>query len=38
MLYNMRFVNTFIIAMYDVMNYSLRMTNVVAFFAKLNKI
>ena len=34
----MRLVNTFIIAMYGVMNYSLFMSNVVAFYANLKKI
>ena len=36
-LYDLRFVNTFIIAIYGVMSYSLLMPNLVAFYAKLNK-
>ena len=35
---NMRLVNTFIIAMYGVMNYLLLMPNLVAFYAKLDEI
>ena len=38
MLYDMRFVNTFIIAMYVVMDYSLFMPDLVKFYAKLNEI
>ena len=38
MLYDMRLVNTFIIAMYGVMNYLLHMPHLVAFYAKLNEI
>ena len=34
----MRLVNTFIIAMYGVMNYSLFMPILVGFYAKLNEI
>ena len=34
----MRLVNNFIIAMYGVMNYSLFLQNLVAFFAKLYEI
>ena len=34
----MRLLYTFIIAMYGVMNYPLRMPNLVAFYAKLNEI
>ena len=34
----MRLVNTFLIVMYGVMNYLLLRTNLVAFYAKLNKI
>ena len=34
----MRLVNTFIIVMYGVMNYSLLKPNLVAFYAKLNEI
>ena len=37
-LYEMRLVNTVIIAMYGVMNYSLLMPNVFAFYAILNEI
>ena len=37
-LYGMRLVNSFIIVMCGVMNYSLLMQNLVAFFAKLNEI
>ena len=37
-LYDMRLVNAFIITMYGVMNYSLLMPNLVAFYAKLNEI
>ena len=36
--YDMRLVNTSIIAMYDIMNYSLLIPNLVAFNAKLNEI
>ena len=35
---DLRLVNTFIIAMYGVMNYSLLMQNLVAFYAKLNEV
>ena len=38
MLYDMRLVNTFIIAMYGVINYALLMPNVIVFYAKLNEI
>ena len=34
----MRLLYTFIIAMYGVMNYPLRVPNLVAFYAKLNEI
>ena len=37
-LYDIRLFNTFIIAMYGVMNNSLLMPNLVAFYAELNKI
>ena len=37
-IYDMRLVNTFISAMYGVMNYLLLLTNFVAFYAKLNEI
>ena len=37
-LYDMRLVNTFIIAKYCVMNYSLVIPNTVAFYVKLNEI
>ena len=36
-LYGLCFLYTFIIAMYVVMNYPLRMPNLVAFYAKLNE-
>ena len=36
--YNMRLVNTFIIVMYDVINYSLLVPNLVAFYVQLNEI
>ena len=34
---DIRLVNIFIIAMYGIMNYSLLMPNLVAFYAKLNE-
>ena len=34
----MRLVNTVIIVMYDVINYSLLLPNLVAFYVKLNEI
>ena len=37
-LYDMRLVNSFIIAIYGVIDYSLLMPTVVAFYAKLNEI
>ena len=38
MLFDMILVNTFIIAMHGVMNYSLLMPNLFAFYAKLHEI
>ena len=37
-LYDIRLVNTFIIAMYGIMNFLLLMPNLVVFYAKLNEI